>query len=101
MKARAARDRLNQPDLKGSKISDGAFADATTTRLDLGTADCESPRLLFESDVGAARVWMQRTLTGLAPGSLYHVRVAAVNAARLPPDRLSRRRLHDRERLLR
>ena len=55
------------------------FAESVSTTL--SKAACASPRLLFDSAVGEAGVWMQHTLDDLEPGTYYYVRVAAVNDA--------------------
>ncbi|KAH8055104.1 hypothetical protein JL722_8529 [Aureococcus anophagefferens] len=55
------------------------FAESVSTTL--SKAACASPRLLFDSAVGEAGVWMQHTLDDLEPGTYYYVRAAAVNDA--------------------
>ncbi|KAH8049146.1 hypothetical protein JL722_12147 [Aureococcus anophagefferens] len=48
------------------------FAESVSTTL--SKAACASPRLLFDSAVGEAGVWMQHTLDDLEPGTYYYVR---------------------------
>ncbi|KAH8073998.1 hypothetical protein JL721_2554 [Aureococcus anophagefferens] len=58
------------------------FAESVSTTL--SKAACASPRLLFDSAVGEAGVWMQHTLDDLEPGTYYYASPRSTTLASAP-----------------